>query len=214
MGRYHERPLLFVPRNFSTENRTREITLRRNRLDRAQVSVQTFLMIRFICLILLLKFSITAHGAKPSAGTAGIGAMAGTMGAIQAKYFFTQRDALDIAIEFMDEPWTVLFADYYVHLNDAFGKTSNFSRQSQLYLGAGAGTGFWSRKQRCGRWKCKWDPLATGTGTGFFVRLVVGAEWFFAKKPFGFFIEFAPSYMLHPTTGTAFDAVVGSRFYF
>lgn len=164
--------------------------------------------------LLLLAFSAPTWAAKPTANTAAVGAMIGTMGSISAKYFFTDRDALDVAIEYMDEPWTVLYADYYVHLNDAFGKASSFAKQSQLYLGAGAGTGFWHREQKCGRWNCKWDPMAEGTGTGFFLRLVVGGEWYFAKRPFGFFIEVAPSYMLHPSTGTALDGAGGARFYF
>lgn len=171
-------------------------------------------MIWFTFLIACLTVSPNANAAKPTANTVGVGAMVGTMGAVSVKYFVTERDALDIGIEFMDEPWTVLFADYYVHLNNAFGRTNRFTKQSHLYLGAGAGTGFWSRKQECGRWKCDWDPRATGTGTGFFVRIIAGAEWYMAKNPFGFFIEFAPSYMLHPTTGTAFDAAAGARFYF
>ncbi len=166
------------------------------------------------CFALGLMFAHSTWAAKPTRGSAGIGAMMGTMGAINAKFFITDRDAVDVGIEFMDEPWTVLFADYYVQLNDAFGKKSQFAKQTHLYLGAGAGSGFWSRRQACGRWKCKWDPLATGTGTGFFVRLVAGAEWYLARSPFGFYAEVAPSYMLHPTTGTAFDAALGARFYF
>ena len=81
-------------------------------------------------------------------------------------------------MEFFDHPWTVFYGDYFRHFPTLFGIGSRFGRESSPYVGLGTGVGFWDRTDNCGRWHCTWNQNSTGTGNGFFVRLVFGVEWF------------------------------------
>jgi hypothetical protein len=108
----------------------------------------------------------------------------------------------------------VIYADYYWYFKDVFGKRSRFARESILYAGGGTGAGFWDRTQTCGRWNCSWASNSTGTGNGFFVRAVVGIEWFPPGWNAGVFTEVAPSYMWYPSTGNTVDFAIGARYYF
>lgn len=147
-------------------------------------------------------------------GQTGLGLLLGTAGALSGKHWLTGRGAFDLGFEFFDRPWHVAYGDFLWHVPGLFGRGSRFGRESALYFGAGTGVGFWTREDRCGRWRCTWSPSASGTGTGFFVRAVVGTEWYPTHTRFGVFGELAPSRMYYPSSGSTFDVTVGARYYF
>ncbi len=150
----------------------------------------------------------------PQEGTIGVGGMIGTIGAISAMYWFTPELTFDANIEFRDHPWNVIFADFMWHFAELFGHGSKFGRETSAYIGAGAGTGFWDRSDKCGRWHCTWNLNTTGTGTGMFLRVVGGVEWYPLRTPIGVFAEAGPSQMVFPSSGQTFDFAIGSRYYF
>jgi hypothetical protein len=164
-----------------------------------------------LSLIILLSLSAAA---LPTEDSIGPGVQVGTQGALTLKYFFTDEDAVNGGVEFMDHAWSVFFADYIRHFPRLFGKGTRFGRESSLYLGVGAGGGFWDRTDHCGRWRCHWNAGSTGTGNGFFVRAVLGLEWYPKATHFSVFAEAAPSFMWYPTNGSATDFVLGGRYYF
>jgi hypothetical protein len=152
---------------------------------------------------------------KPEPGSIAAGAMAGTVGALSGRYWIDKNNSLDFAVEFMDHPWSVFFADYYYGFSGGlFASQSKFWKATHLYAGIGAGAGFWDRKDHCGRWHCTWTPGATGTGNGFFLRAVIGFEWFPGKKRYSVYSELAPSVLWFPEGGRTVDTSVGARFYF
>lgn len=134
--------------------------------------------------------------------------MAGTIGAINIKYWFENDQAADVGVEFLDKAWQVFFIDYYFH------SPGFFSKNTAVYVALGTGGGFWKRADECGRWHCKWNPNSTGTGNGFFVRTVVGNEWYFKRRSYSAYIEAGPSFMWYPSSGNTTDAAIGGRIYF
>lgn len=167
-------------------------------------------LILFACFIP----AIHASGELPEPGDVGVGAMYGTMGAINAKVFFTDKDAGLIGVEFADHPWSVIYADYQHHFRNVFRSKNRFLANTTPYIGFGTGVGFWDRLKTCGRWNCQWTAKTSGSGNAMFIRAVAGIEWFPKGWPMGAFAEFAPSIMWYPSSGKALDAAVGARYYF
>jgi len=162
-----------------------------------------------------MLLSLPLHADFPKEGQFGPGVMVGTIGSVSGKYFATDVDAVDFGAEFLNSPWQVFYIDYYRHFPQLFGKGSRFGRETSEYIAIGTGAGFWDRLDNCGRWNCTWNSSTTGTGNGFFVRLVVGAEWSPSRKArYTVFGELGPSYMWYPTNGSAIDVAVGARYYF
>jgi hypothetical protein len=168
----------------------------------------------FNAILLFVTLGFSAHADFPTEDRFGIGAMVGTLGSISGKFFLTDVDAVDLGVEFLGHPWQVFYGDYYRHFPKIFGKGTRFGRESSLYGAIGTGVGFWDRTDTCGRWHCTWNANTTGAGNGFFVRLVVGVEWYPRKTNYSVFGELGPSYMWYPTDGNTFDVGVGGRYYF
>jgi hypothetical protein len=159
-------------------------------------------------------FASLAHAVTPGEGTVDVGAMIGTSGAVDAQYWFSKQDAVDLGIEFLDRPWTVVFANYTFHFRQLFSQKSKFWSVATPYVGAGGGVGFWDRKDTCGRWNCHWNADSTGSGDGFFLRAVAGLEWAPKKHRYSVFAEVAPSFLWYPDNGHTLDVHVGGRYYF
>jgi len=173
-------------------------------------------MCKAVCLLvvsLLVLSTTTTVYAAPKGGELGLGAILGTIGAVNGKYWFSKQAAVDLGVEFLDHPFAVFYTDFLWHFPGLFGKGSKFGREASLYLGAGVGAGFWTRADSCGRWDCNWTVGASGTGTGFLARVVVGSEWYPLRTRFGVFAEIVPSFMLFPN-GDTIDVGVGGRYYF
>jgi hypothetical protein len=166
-------------------------------------------------LILIAVFAVTSAAVTPDEGRIAASAMIGTSGILGAKYWLSKRDAVELGVEYIDHPWAVFYADYSWNIPGLFGgKGAKFWRELSLYIKGGGGAGFWDRKDECGRWNCKWNPESTGSGNGFFLRLLVGLEWYPKRSPFTVFGEVGPSYMWYPTNGNTIDVNIGGRYYF
>lgn len=162
----------------------------------------------------LILFSSMAQAFNPDFGYKSIGITAGTLTSISGKFWFSKELAVDAGLLMVEDPATGLYADGLWHFRGALGKGTRFGRESLLYAGGGVGTGFWTRRERCDHWQCKWPKGETGTGNGFFVRGFGGAEWFPKLKPFGLFFETGPSYMLYPGGSAYLEINIGGRYYF
>lgn len=166
------------------------------------------LILIFTALLYLPSF---AGPANPPAEFA-FGGMLGNIVSATGKYWFSKRSAIDFGIGFSGSPDAAIYGDYLFHVPQVFGKTTKFTRESALYFGGGVGIAFWEDSYDCGRWGC--DRRRSRSGTGFFVRGLVGVEWYAAPTRFGVFGELGPTVLFSPTTATDVDVGVGGRFYF
>jgi hypothetical protein len=170
--------------------------------------MKTIISLLFVSLLSQANASTIA-----APGKIGAGLMIGSMFSVTGKYWLSGRDAIDFGIGFGIGKGTLLYGDYLWHVPGIFGKTTQFGRETSGYVGGGAGLGFWSDSYDCGRWKC--DQRTTDSGTGVFLRGVVGFEWYPIEPPkFGFFAELGPTILLIPSTSGTFDIGIGGRYYF
>lgn len=170
-------------------------------------------MVRIVTLIAAVLLTLPAFADWTKEGDLGLGAEIGTMGSVSGKYFVMDQGAVDAGVEFLDHPWTTMYADFLWHFRGVLPQREKFWRESVLYVGAGAGVGFWDRLDTCGRWNCNWGG-GLGTGTGLFIRAVGGLEWFPTRTHWGVFGEIAPSFMWYPGGASFIDVALGGRWYF
>ncbi len=165
----------------------------------------------------LLVFSSPSFGASPKvrAGTFAPGISLGFKGAgsISLKYWLQEKIAFDINVEYFKGPFSVIYADAYYHFPEVFAKSSGHLRETALYVGAGLGAGAWHREDNCARFGCSWNEGTKGSGDGYFLRTVGGAEWYPPRTELGIFMELAPSYLLYPNTKIIYDLLAGARLY-
>ncbi len=134
-------------------------------------------------------------------------------GALSLKYWQMEQLAFALNIEYLGRPFTVFYADVLYQFSDLLNKSPGFLRESLFYAGGGLGAGTWHRDENCVRFKCTWNPEKKGSGDGYFLRAVVGLEWYPQRMRIGVFGEAAPSYLLYPNAKLITDIVAGVRFY-
>ena len=163
-----------------------------------------------ILLILSFIYVNTVHASPPA--DFGAGLMVGSMVSITGKHWFDQKGAVDFGLGFTGSDGTAIYADYLYHVQGIFGSGTRFGRETVGYIGGGAGVGFWNDDYECGRWGC--DRRRDDSGTGVFLRAIVGFEWFPATTRFGVFAELGPTFLIIPDTSGDLDIGVGGRYYF
>jgi hypothetical protein len=171
-------------------------------------------MRKLFILFSALTFINSAKAVTPKDSDFGLGLMVGSIVAATGKYWISNREAIDFGVGFIGSPWSVIYADYLFHIPGVFGSGTKFGRETSLYFGGGGGLGIWSKNDHCGHWKCDRDPEPDDSGTGVFLRGLVGFEWYPLHTRFGVFGEVGPSIMITPDTSSAPDIGVGGRYYF
>jgi hypothetical protein len=165
---------------------------------------------RYILALFLIFLNTSASAAAPSDFGAGI--MIGSMVSATGKHWFDDQKAVDFGVGFTGSDDVAIYADYLWHIRGVFGSTTRFGRETMGYLGGGAGLGFWDDSYDCGRFGC--DRRRDDSGTGIFLRLLIGFEWVPPTTRFGFFAEVGPSFLIVPDVDTDLDIGIGARYYF
>ncbi|MGE4132859.1 MAG: hypothetical protein AB7F86_14560 [Bdellovibrionales bacterium] len=165
-----------------------------------------------LILVIALGFPQTPRAATVGPNQFGLGVMGGTIFSITGKYWFTKQGALDFGIGVAGSHGTAIYADYLFHIPKIFGTGTRFGRETSGYFGGGGGIGFWSDSYECGRWHC--HRHSDDSGTGVFIRGLVGFEWYPAPTRFGVFGELGPTLLFTPHSGSGIDVGVGGRYYF
>ncbi len=166
-------------------------------------------LLRFFC-VLCLALPLTSSAATTDTHKFGAGLMVGNMVAMTGKYWLSKQGAVDFGLGFSGG--TAVYADYLWHIPGIFGSGTRFGRETSGYIGGGGGVGFWSDSYECGRYDC--GRRKSESGTGVFVRGLVGFEWYPAPTQFGVFAEIGPTFLLTPSTAGRLDLGVGGRYYF
>ena len=126
----------------------------------------------------------------------GIGLILGEPTGLSAKYFFTEKFALDGAVgwSFHRETDVHLHADALWHTHDLFDTSEG---RGSLYYGVGGRTKFRHRAE---------DRVG--------VRAPVGVSFKFDRAPVDLFVEVAPVLDFAPATRGSLTAGIGARFWF
>ena len=147
----------------------------------------------------------------PGDGRFGLGIVLGIPTAITGKYWIGRRDAIDFGIAFSPYYSTLIYGDYLWHFIQGFGARSKFSANLNPYVGVGAGIYAWNSgpyRDRPGRFR-DYD-----VGTGVYVRVPFGAEWFPGEPPLGVFADITPGIAVVPGAWLLIDFGIGIRYYF
>ncbi len=163
----------------------------------------------FAAALLCASLNVSANSSR--AGDFGLGGMVGTMLSATGKYWISDKGAIDFGVGVW-HPAAVGYVDYLWRLKGLFGHGSRFGRETDAYIGAGGGLGFWSN-YCAGSWRCK-DRDDNRTGTVVFVRAMFGMEWVPSKVPIGVFAEVGPAIEFMPVTGGLASVGAGCRYYF
>ncbi len=159
---------------------------------------------------LILTHVSAAFAAPPS--DFGAGLMIGSMVSATGKVWLDEQNAVDFGLGFSGSDDVAIYADYLWHARGVFGSTTRFGRETTGYLGGGAGISFWSDSYDCGRFGC--DRRRDDSGTGVFIRALLGFEWVPATTRFGVFAEIGPSFLIVPEVDGDLDIGIGARYYF
>lgn len=166
----------------------------------------------YLAVLFSLLLSTSASANVPSRENIGVGLMLGSLVAVTGKYWVSDRGAIDFGIGFSGRRGNSVYGDFLWHIPKIFGTGTKFGRETQGYLGGGAGIGYWSDSYECGRWRC--DRRVDDSGTAIFIRGLFGFEWFPARTRFGVFAEVGPTMLIAPATAGSLDLGVGGRYYF
>lgn len=125
------------------------------------------------------------------AGDFGAGVILGDPTGVTAKYWRSDRTAIDAGIGFNWEP--VMYADYLWHSWTVLPQP----REGKIaaYLGLGA-------------------QLRDPDDVEFGLRAVAGAEYWLARYPIEIFVELVPVFTMTPHSRVGVDAGLGLRYYF
>lgn len=167
-------------------------------------------MKKILFFILFVSYVPCLQAAPPA--DFGAGLMVGSMVSITGKNWFDQKSAVDFGLGFSGSNGTAIYADYLYHVAGIFGNSTRFGRETVGYIGGGVGIGFWDNSYECGRWGC--GRRRDDSGTGVFLRGLVGFEWFPSTTRFGVFLELGPTFLLIPDTAGDLDIGLGARYYF
>jgi hypothetical protein len=156
----------------------------------------------------LLLLPAAAHAQGPNGRPFGLGLALGEPTGISGKYWFNEKNAVDMAIGYGYFPHEggALFADYLYHIY-TIANTSKFD--FEFYLGFGGKLGFWHHHVD------RPDPH-DDRGFGIGVRIPFGLTMVFDQAPFDIFLELTPSmaFISPEPFYFDFDAALGGRFYF
>ncbi len=141
----------------------------------------------------------------------GLGIELGEPSGITAKLWLNQVNALDFGLSFSFDDYFLIYADYLIHFNNAFGSSSQFVSELTPYVGVGGEIAFAnSRYYYRDRHFFGYSRDTIGVG----VRVPLGIEWTPAKVPLGVFIQIVPGLTLIPRTGGIVEGSIGIRYYF
>ncbi|UCH82722.1 MAG: hypothetical protein JSW50_09590 [Candidatus Latescibacterota bacterium] len=141
----------------------------------------------------VIAISILA-GAAAAQGTFGLGIIVGEPTGISAKWWLSERSAIDAAAawSFSDDSAMTLVADYLLHNFDLINVEKG---QLPIYFGVG------------GRVKFESDSKVG-------IRIPVGLAYIFDGMPLDAFFEIAPLLDLIPDTEFNVNAAIGIRYFF
>ncbi len=168
------------------------------------------LRISGLIVALILTHGTAAFAAPPS--DFGAGLMIGSMVSATGKVWVDEQNAVDFGLGFSGGDEVAIYADYLWHIRGVFGSSTRFGRETTGYIGGGAGIGFWDDSYDCGRFGC--DRRRDDSGTGVFIRALLGFEWVPAATRFGIFAEIGPSFLIVPDVDGDLDIGIGARYYF
>ena len=150
---------------------------------------------RVIKYIMIIGLLLVANQVQAEDGEFSIGIAAITPNGITAKYWTTDRVAIDIFGE-----WSINSKEYKTHadiLVHDFDKIQWEGERIAMYYGIGARAKFEDDKD-----------------TRLGVRVPIGVAYYMADVPVEFFGELGPRISVYPSTNFGLDIMIGARYRF
>lgn len=162
-----------------------------------QSKIRRVCMARKMCLIAVFSAALSVSGygfLQGAESTIGVGIIVGSPTGIAAKYYLSEKTAIDGGLGWALSKGVVrMHGDFLFHNYSLLEKAVDFPLV--LYFGGGIKTVF-----------------AKDIEIG--ARIPVGILYDFKKPPIDVFFELVPVLTLIPDTGFGFDAALGARYYF
>ena len=149
-------------------------------------------MIKYVTIISLL---LIAHQTHAEQGEFSLGVGAIIPNGITAKFWTTDRVAIDLFGE-----WSVNAKEYHAHadvLIHDFDKIQWEGERIALYYGVGGAAMFKEDKD-----------------TRVYVRIPIGVAYYLTDVPVELFAETAPKISIYPSTNFSLDLMIGARYRF
>jgi hypothetical protein len=171
------------------------------KLKRATTRLGTAKHLMFATLMALSIFSTHSLAASSAKGL-GVGVILGEPSGLSAKYFLTDREAIDAALSYSFQESFIVESSYLFHFPSKLSLKRGNTLAFNPYVGAGLALGV---------------SVADAPNDGFVIgfRVPLGIEFVASLEvPIKVFVEIAPGLSLAPSTEAWFQGGIGARYYF